>query len=251
MRRRTALAVLGTALVAGCADSPDPSVLRAGTEGTYPPFSDVGPGGAFTGYDIEVAEALGARLGRRVEFTRAWLRHGLFDGLASGAFDLIASHVETSLRISEQLGSAGIYATGGRVFLTRPGSEPVADPARLRGRTAVRWNPSDWPELRPEDLGATVVEARTFDDAVRLLRDGRADVVPADSLVVADYRTRTRDDTLTATPYPDYTPAYTLVTRRHDPLAREVGRALAELRADSTLRTISEKYFGTDVTPAD
>ncbi|MFC8527853.1 transporter substrate-binding domain-containing protein [Nocardia sp. NPDC057227] len=254
MRRRSALAVLGTALAAGltgCHDDPDPSVLRVGTEGTYPPFSVRGPGGAFTGYDIEVADAVGARLGKRVEFTQAWLRHGLVDGLASGVFDLLASHIELSLEIDEQLGAAGVYATGGRVFLTLPGAEPVADPARLRGHTAVRWNPSDWPGLRPEDLGATVVEARTLDDAVRLLREGGADVVPADSLAVADYRTRTRDDTLIATPYPDYTPSYTFVTRRHDPLAPEVRRALAELRADGTLRAISERYFGVDVTPAD
>src|SRR4029453_17982625 len=45
-------------------------VLRVGTEGTYSPFSFHDPSSnELTGYDVEVAKAVGAELGEKVEFS--------------------------------------------------------------------------------------------------------------------------------------------------------------------------------------
>jgi cystine transport system substrate-binding protein len=45
-------------------------VLRVATEGTYAPFSFHDPGSNdLTGYDVEVAKAVGAKLGKKVEFS--------------------------------------------------------------------------------------------------------------------------------------------------------------------------------------
>ncbi|MGA2487077.1 MAG: transporter substrate-binding domain-containing protein, partial [Roseiarcus sp.] len=43
-------------------------VLRVGATGDYPPFAVRGADGAYSGLDIDAAQALGAALGVKVEF---------------------------------------------------------------------------------------------------------------------------------------------------------------------------------------
>ena len=66
--RRTLLAAAAALLTAlsivGCGASSDSGTLTVGTEGTYSPFSFQGSDGKLTGYDIEVVQAVGAKLGK-------------------------------------------------------------------------------------------------------------------------------------------------------------------------------------------
>lgn len=67
---------LGAALSAcGSKSATDPlssGVLQVGTEGTYAPFSYHDPStGELAGYDVDVARAVGEKLGVRVEFVEA------------------------------------------------------------------------------------------------------------------------------------------------------------------------------------
>ena len=67
-----AAALLAAVSIVGCGSSggnpADSDTLRVGTEGTYSPFSYQGTDGKLTGYDIEIAQAVGAKLGKQVEF---------------------------------------------------------------------------------------------------------------------------------------------------------------------------------------
>ena len=85
-------ALLATLALAGCGNSADSSTLRVGTEGTYSPFSFQGPDGKLTGYDIEVVQAVVAKLGKQVEFTQTPF-DSIFAGLEAKRFDLIANQV--------------------------------------------------------------------------------------------------------------------------------------------------------------
>ena len=74
--RRALLAVvlLAAVLTAACGSSrssSSPDVLRVGTEGTYAPFSFQDPTtGKLAGYDVDVAQAVGDKLGKKVEFVQ-------------------------------------------------------------------------------------------------------------------------------------------------------------------------------------
>ena len=71
MRRKflaAAVALLAAVSIASCSSGSDSSTLMVGTEGTYSPFSFQGSDGKLTGYDVEVVQAVGAKLGKNVEF---------------------------------------------------------------------------------------------------------------------------------------------------------------------------------------
>lgn len=68
-------------------------VLRIATEGTYPPFNYKDKkSGELTGFDVEFARALSARLGVKPEFVATeWA--GILAGLQVGKYDVIISQV--------------------------------------------------------------------------------------------------------------------------------------------------------------
>lgn len=75
------------------------STLRIGITPDYPPFSHIDDGGKFSGFDVDIAMALCARL----EVECAFIRHDweeLIPGLRNGEFDAIVS----SMSITENAG---------------------------------------------------------------------------------------------------------------------------------------------------
>ena len=68
-------------------------VITFGTEGTYRPFSyHADGGGDLTGFDVDVARAVAAKLGVRAAFQETqW--DAIFAGLDAGRFDAIANQV--------------------------------------------------------------------------------------------------------------------------------------------------------------
>lgn len=85
--------------VPGAGPSPQPEfvvpgVLTIGTDPTYPPQEFVGPDGAITGFDIDLAREIASRLGRRLQVVPTPSR-GLFPGLSSHKVDALVSAVTT------------------------------------------------------------------------------------------------------------------------------------------------------------
>ena len=67
-------------------------------EGTYPPFSETRPDGTITGFDIDIANALCARIGESCDFVRTdWAR--MIPSLVAGRCDaIVASMSDTPER---------------------------------------------------------------------------------------------------------------------------------------------------------
>ena len=80
--------------------------LTVATEGTYRPFSFHEGAGDLTGFDVEIAKAVGDKLGLQVTFQETqW--DAIFAGLDAGRFDVIANQVsinpERQARAAEHL----------------------------------------------------------------------------------------------------------------------------------------------------
>ena len=70
----------------------DKGVLTVGTEGTYQPFTYHDESDTLTGYDVEVAKAIGEKMGVKVEFSEiTW--EGLLASLDNGTVDLVLNQV--------------------------------------------------------------------------------------------------------------------------------------------------------------
>jgi len=241
-----ATALLAVLAVAGCGGGgSDENTLRVGTEGTYSPFSFQGTDGELTGYDVEIARAVGEKLGKQVEFVQTpW--DAIFAGLESGRFDLVANQVAINDERKAKYDLSEPYTVSEGVIVTRADNTDITSLADLAGRTTAQSATSNWADVA-RGAGADVEAVEGFVQAVQLLKDGRVDATVNDSLAVAEYQKVQGDAGVKVAGTTGDTSEQAFAARRDSGLIADVNRALDELRADGTLKRISEQYFGVDV----
>ena len=247
-----AAALLAAVSIVGCGgsgDNPaDSDTLRVGTEGTYSPFSYQGTDGQLTGYDIEIAQAVGAKLGKKVEFVQTpW--DAIFAGLEAKRFDLIANQVTINDERKAKYDLSDPYTVSEGVIVTRADDTSITSLANLQGKTTAQSATSNWAQVA-RDAGANVEAVEGFVQAIQLLKDGRVDATVNDTLAVGEYQRTNNDAGIKIAGTTGDTSEQAFAARKDSGLITEVNRALGELRADGTLKRISEKYFGSDVSAA-
>ncbi|WP_424187071.1 ABC transporter substrate-binding protein/permease [Actinokineospora sp. G85] len=244
------LLVLTTPATAGPASAQDSGrpVVRVGTEGTYPPFSFHDPRTQrLTGYDIEVVEAIADKAGWRLEFVETqW--DAVFPALDAGRVDLIANQVSVNDERQAKYGMSDTYTYSRGVVVRRTGDESIKSLADIRGRTTAQSSTSNWAGVA-RAAGARVEAVEGFAQAAALLAQGRVDAIVNDNIAVLDYLASTG---LTAVEIAgdagQETSEQALAFRAGDQALREqANRALGALKADGTLREISQRYFEADV----
>ena len=251
MRRKliaAAAALLAAVTIVGCGSSSEDNTLRVGTEGTYSPFSFQGTDGKLTGYDVEIAQAVGAKLGKQVEFVQTpW--DAIFAGLEAKRFDLVANQVTINDERKAKYDLSEPYTVSEGVIVTRADDTTISSLADLRGKTTAQSATSNWAQVA-RDAGANVEAVEGFVQAVQLLKDGRVDATVNDTLAVAEYQKARSDSAVKIAGTTGDTSEQAFAARKDSGLIADVNRALDELRADGTLKQISDKYFGSDVSGA-
>jgi cystine transport system substrate-binding protein len=208
--------------------------LTVATEGTYRPFSYHEGAGDLTGFDVEIAQAVGEKLGLEVTFQETqW--DAIFAGLDAGRFDVIANQVSINPEREEKYTFSTPYTVSRGVVVTADTDNSISSFADLSGKTTAQSLTSNWYELATES-GA-------------LLKQGRVDATVNDQLTYLDYeKTNSPTGLKIAAETDDTSESAFAFKKGQDALAQAVDGALEELRADGTLAEISEKYFGDDVT---
>ncbi|MGW5455186.1 amino acid ABC transporter substrate-binding protein [Nocardia sp. NPDC003979] len=239
------LAVVAATGLSACSSASDPNVLKVGTEGTYAPFS-YQENGELTGYDVEVARAVGEKLGKRVEFVQTpW--DSIFAGLESKRFDLVANQVTINPERTAKYSLSQPYTTSEGVIVTRADNTDITGLASLAGKTAAETATSNWNQVA-KDAGAKVEAVEGFVQAVQLLKAGRVDATINDTLAVGEYTKKNGSADIKVAAKTGEVSKQAFAARKDDAaLVADIDRALAELAADGTLARLSEKYFGTDV----
>jgi cystine transport system substrate-binding protein len=252
--RRTFLtllaALLAAATLAGCGGGGGASsdTLRVGTEGTYSPFSFQGPDGKLTGYDIEVVTAVAGKLGKKVEFVQTpW--DAIFAGLEAKRFDVVANQVTINDDRKAKYDLSEPYTVSEGVIVTRADDTSITSLADLKGKTTAQSATSNWATVA-RDAGANVEAVEGFVQAIQLLKDRRVDATVNDTLAVGDYQRAKNDSSIKVAGKTGDTSEQAFAARKDSGLVPDLNKALDELRADGTLKTISEKYFGSDVSRA-
>jgi cystine transport system substrate-binding protein len=252
--RRTFLtllaALLAAATLAGCGGGggAGSDTLRVGTEGTYSPFSFQGPDGKLTGYDIEVVTAVAGKLGKKVEFTQTPF-DSIFAGLEAKRFDIIANQVTVTDERKAKYDLSEPYTVSEGVIVTRADDTSITTLANLAGKTTAQSATSNWAQVA-RDAGANVEAVEGFVQAIQLLKDGRVDATVNDTLAVGEYQRTNNDAGIKIAGTTGDTSEQAFAARKDSGIIADVNRALGELRADGTLKQISEKYFGSDVSAA-
>nr|MDT0526303.1 transporter substrate-binding domain-containing protein [Streptomyces sp. DSM 41633] len=112
-------------------------MLRVGTEGVYSPFSYHDPAtGQLVGYDVDVARAVGDKLGVRVEFVETpW--DSIFAALEANRFDVVANEVTITPERKANYDLSQPYSVGEGVIVTRADDNSITTLADLKGKVAA------------------------------------------------------------------------------------------------------------------
>lgn len=229
---------------AGNADEPLKSagVLRVGTEGVYSPFSyhDTATN-QLVGYDVDVARAVGDKIGVRVEFVETpW--DSIFAALEANRFDVVANEVTISPERQAKYDLSQPYSIAGGVIVTRADDNSIKTLADLKGKVAAENATSNWSEIARK-AGARVEAVEGFTQAIKLLNQGRVDVVVNDSIAVYAYLAETNDKSVKIAGTVGEKSEQGFAARKDSGLLPELNTALDELRADGTLAAISQRYL--------
>ena len=251
----TACAAGGTAGSTSGATSADDSLakvqkagtLTVGTEGTYRPFSFHENGsGDITGYDVDVVKAVAAKLGVTATFQETqW--DGIFAGLEAGRFDVIANQVSITPERSAKYVFSTPYTYSTGVIVVKADNTSITSFESLSGKTTAQSLTSNWNTLATQS-GANVQAVEGWAQSVALVEQGRVDATINDNLTFLDYAKQNDASGLkVAATTTDKSESALAFTGGSTALATAVDTALADLAADGTLTSISEKYFGADV----
>ena len=225
----------------------DAGVLTVGTEGTYRPFTfHEGGSGTLTGYDVEVIEAVAAELGVKAKFEETqW--DGIFAGLEAGRFDVIANQVTATPERVEKYDFSTPYTVSTGVIVVKSDNTSITSFETLAGKTTAQSLTSNWNTLATES-GANVQAVEGWAQSVALVEQGRVDATVNDNLTFLDYQKQTGAAGLKVAANTDEKSATSFAfVKGSTALTDAVDGALETLAAAGTLTSISEKYFGSDV----
>ena len=222
--------------------------LVVALEGAWQPWSFHDESDTLVGYDVEVSRAIAEKLGVEPEYVESdW--DSLFAGLDAGRYDLVCNGVEVTEERAKTYDFTTPYGYIHTALAVRKDNEDIKSFEDLAGKTTANSLASTYMELA-ESYGATVQGIDTLEETIQLLTAGRIDATLNADVSFYDY--------LNVHPDADFK----LVAQTEDashvaiPLVKgdttaslldAINNAIDELRADGTLKELSEKYFGQDI----
>lgn len=252
MRAITKLALaLGLAVAVSGAHARDwAAIKQAGTiiaasEGAYPPFNYF-QGSKLSGYEIDVMEAVAKKLGLKVEW-RALAFDALIAAIRQDRFDVaIASHGITEERQKSVDFTTPHYCSGGQVVAKANGPLKAA---QLAGKTLGVQLATTYADAAQKVSGAKEVKTYPKDtDALQALIGGRIDAWVSDRFVAKAAIEKNAGAGLKAGDMLFVERIAMIHKKGNAELDTQLNGALAALKADGTLKALSEKYFGEDIT---
>ena len=277
MKKIYLLGVLATIMLAGCSSakttessSADTSVAEskltdetsiAGTDADttftvgfdqdFPPMGFVGDDGEFTGFDLDLAAEVAKRLGKEIKYQPiAWDAKDM--ELSSGNIDCIWNGFSTKNREDKYTWTKP-YMKNEQVFVVRSDSG-INSFEDLAGKTVEVQIDSSAEAVLKENtkLSSTFAKLQTvadFNTGFMDLEMGGVDALAMNS-VVANYQiTKRGTEGFKVLDKPLSSEEYAVGFKLGNTILRdEVQKALEEMKADGTLKSISEKWFGKDVT---
>ncbi|MCE8019594.1 amino acid ABC transporter substrate-binding protein [Halomonas sp. MCCC 1A11036] len=243
-----AAVISGALAIVGSAQAQD-DVLRVGMSGSYFPFTFV-ERDTLKGFEVEVMQAVGEELGLEVDFVTANFS-GLFGMLESGRIDTIANQITITEEREAKYLFTDPYVYDGAQVVVRAGNEEIDGVEDLKGKRVAVNLGSNYEQLLRELPYADEIDIRTYDSNIE--QDtalGRVDAFVMDRVSASQViQERSLPLQLAGEPFSSIRNALPFRDTEADrALHDRVDEALATLRENGTLASISERWFGTDIT---
>ena len=221
--------------------------LVVALEGAWQPWSYHDSSDTLVGYDVEVSRAIAEKLGVEPEYVESdW--DSLFAGLDAGRYDMVCNGVEVTEERAKTYAFTTPYGYIHTALAVRKDNEEIHSFEDLKGKTTANSLASTYMELA-ESYGATVQGIDTLEETIQLLTAGRIDATLNADVSFYDYLNvhPEADFKLVAQTAEASHVAIPVLKSEDTAYLDALNTAIEALRADGTLKTLSEKYFGQDI----
>ena len=221
--------------------------LVVALEGAWQPWSYHDSSDTLVGYDVEVSRAIAEKLGVEPEYVESdW--DSLFAGLDAGRYDMVCNGVEVTEERAKTYDFTTPYGYIHTALAVRKDNEDIHSFEDLKGKTTANSLASTYMELA-ESYGATVQGIDTLEETIQLLTAGRIDATLNADVSFYDYLNvhPEADFKLVAQTAEASHVAIPVLKSEDTAYLDALNTAIEALRADGTLKALSEKYFGQDI----
>jgi ABC-type amino acid transport substrate-binding protein len=239
-------------LAAGCGGGSDTEgttagggggeTLTVGSDVPYPPFEEFGKSKSeFKGFDVEVMEAIGEKIGRDVQFQDTAFPT-IFRDLAQGKFEAVASATTITPEREETVDFTNPYYFSEQAIVVKDGSS-IDSVEALDGATVGAQQGTTGQEFVEEKTN--VGELRTFPqgpDTFSALKAGTVEAVVID-IPVAEHGVEESEGLEVSAAIPTEENYGFVVPQGNEELLEELNKGLEEIKQDGTFTTIYKKYF--------
>jgi polar amino acid transport system substrate-binding protein len=252
------LVAIASLVVAGCGGSDDSSStgsetsasteesggggqpLTVGSDIPYPPFEQGKPG-SYTGFDIELMEAIAEKIGRTAEFQDTSFET-IFRDVAQGKFDAVISAATITPEREKAVAFSDPYYLSEQAILVKEGSD-IEGLADLSGKTVGAQQGTTGLELGKEKAEAG--ELRPFPegpDADNALKAGTVEAVIIDA-PVAKQQAEELGGIEIVEKVPTEETYGIAVAPESTELLEQINEGLAKTLKDGTYEQVYEKWF--------
>lgn len=162
--------------------------LRVGMTASQPPYTMKAKDGSIIGYEVDLAKMFAESMGVKLTIVEIPFNE-LISALENGKVDMVMSGVTMTMERNMKVAFAGPYFLTGKSILTKSPSFSETDEtsdlnqetltlAVLKGSTSETYARSEIPE-------AELFLAQSYDDGIRALEEGKANIMVADYSICA------------------------------------------------------------------
>lgn len=247
-----AASMAALALTAGCgttqpapkAEKPE-KVLRVGTDIAYPPLEFKDESGKVVGYEIDLANAIGQKMGAKVTIEDVTFSD-LQKAIEANKIDVIIADFEMTEERKKVLTFSDPYVeTPGYAILVNKDDETIKGWDDLKGKVV---GTQDGTRQTKEsiDIGAQRIHAfNQKENVLKGLAAHEVDAVVIDSPVARYYASRPDSKfKIVGEEKPTGRPVAIAMKKGNTDLQKEINAALKAVKEDGTLDKISKTWFG-------
>ena len=248
-----AIAAFGVAASAH-AQAPSWAKIRIGVEANYPPFSQMGTDGKFSGFDIDIANAVCAAI--KAECTlvsQEW--DGMMPALNARKFDMIVASMTISEERLKVADFSDSYYDIPSAFIAKKGVFSSVSPAALKGKTIiVTRNTPRAKYIADNYKDSQVLQVAKEADVTMELSAGRGDIGFGSSLAGTTAFLKSPEGKTFSKVGPPINPSGNkaggtgiAMRKGEETLRSKVNLALKTITSNGVYKAINDKYFDVNI----
>ena len=239
---------------AASSQAPDWKKIRIGVEANYPPFSQMGTDGKFTGFDIDIALALcDAMQAQCTLVSQEW--DGMLPALNARKFDMIVASMTMSEERRKVVDFSESYYDIPSTFIARTGVFKDSSASSLQGKTiVVTRNTPRARYLAKNYKDSKVLQVAKEADVTMELAAGRGDVGFGSMLAATTAFLKSPEGKSFSRIGPPVNPSGDqnggtgiAMRKGEDALRVKVNSALKTISGNGVYKRINDKYFDVNI----